>query len=432
MVNNIRLAFFPIAYGLSGALIGGTLNRIMIAELGLPATLVGFFFAVPLLISPIRVWLGYRSDGFPIFGRRREPYIVIGALLIGLGIISAVVFSVNIAQTSLGLFLGGLLAFALYGIGRNLGHNTFQALLSDRFSGDQKARAITLYEVATLLGLVAGAGGLGSALEDYDPARLLSVAIGVAAVVLVLATFAALWQEPGGDKLETAAEKARQIPFKKVLTDYVFSDPQVRTFFALVFFTFVGTLAQDVLLEPYGALVLNMSVGETTRLTAYWGVGVMIAMLLSGAILVKWLGFMRLMRIGMISSIVVFIGLIVSGLMGNPGLFKGLVFVMGLGTGLAGAGMLTGVISFTTAIRAGMLMGVWGVANMVGHAFGSLMGGGIVDLVRSLTGGNAFAAYGTVFALEVVMLLVALYLSTRLDVEESQAYAEAQGLAVAD
>ena len=409
MVNNIRLAFFPIAYGLSGALIGGTLNRIMIAELGLPATLVGFFFAVPLLISPIRVWLGYRSDGFPIFGRRREPYIVIGALLIGLGIISAVVFSVNIAQTSLGLFLGGLLAFALYGIGRNLGHNTFQALLSDRFSGDQKARAITLYEVATLLGLVAGAGGLGSALEDYDPARLLSVAIGVAAVVLVLATFAALWQEPGGDKLETAAEKARQIPFKKVLTDYVFSDPQVRTFFALVFFTFVGTLAQDVLLEPYGALVLNMSVGETTRLTAYWGVGVMIAMLLSGAILVKWLGFM-----------------------GNPGLFKGLVFVMGLGTGLAGAGMLTGVISFTTAIRAGMLMGVWGVANMVGHAFGSLMGGGIVDLVRSLTGGNAFAAYGTVFALEVVMLLVALYLSTRLDVEESQAYAEAQGLAVAD
>ncbi|MBC8506010.1 MAG: BCD family MFS transporter [Anaerolineales bacterium] len=432
ILNNIRLAFFPIAYGLSGALIGGTLNRIMIAELGLPATLVGFFFAVPLLISPIRVWLGYRSDGFPLFGRRREPYIVIGALLIGLGIISAVVLLVNIAQTSLGLFVGGLLAFVLYGIGRNLGHNTFQALLSDRFSGHQKARAITLYEVATLLGLVAGAGGLGAALEEYDPARLLSVAIGVAAVVLALATFAALWQEPRGDKLEAAAEKAREIPFKKVLTDYVFSDPQVRTFFALVFFTFVGTLAQDVLLEPYGALVLNMSVGETTRLTAFWGVGVMIAMLLSGAILVKWLGFMRLMRIGMISSIIVFIGLIVSGLMGNPGLFKGLVFVMGFGTGLAGAGMLTGVISFTTAIRAGMLMGVWGVANMVGHAFGSLMGGGIVDLVRSLTGGNAFAAYGTVFALEVVMLLVALYLSTRLDVEESQAYAEAQILVAAD
>ena len=428
ILNNIRLAFFPIAYGLSGALIGGTLNRVMIADLGLPASLVGLFFAVPLLVSPVRVWLGYRSDGFPIFGRRREPYIVLGALVIGLGIISATVLSVNIAQTSAALIIGGLVAFIVYGIGRNLGHNTFQALLSDRFSGDQKARAITLYEVATLLGLVAGAGGLGSALEEYDPARLVSVAIGVAVVVFVLATFAALWQEPRGEKLQAVADKAREIPFSQVLKDYVFADRQVRTFFALVFFTFVGTLAQDVLLEPYGALVLGMSVGDTTRLTAFWGVGVMISMLLSGAFLIKWLGYMRLMRIGMISSIVVFIGLIVIGLMGNPGIFKALVFVMGLGTGLAGAGMLTGVISFTTAIRAGMLMGVWGVANMIGHAFGSLMGGGIVDLVRGLTNGNAFAAYSTVFAVEVVMLLVALYLSTKLDVGESQAYVEEHNL----
>lgn len=50
ILNNIRLAFFPIAYGLSGALIGGTLNRVMIADLGLPASLVGLFFAVPLLV----------------------------------------------------------------------------------------------------------------------------------------------------------------------------------------------------------------------------------------------------------------------------------------------------------------------------------------------------------------------------------------------
>ena len=428
ILNNIRLAFFPIAYGLSGALIGGTLNRVMIADMGLPASLVGLFFAVPLLVSPVRVWLGYRSDGFPIFGRRREPYIVLGALIIGLGIISATMLSVKIAQASAVLIVGGLVAFIIYGIGRNLGHNTFQALLSDRFSGDQKARAITLYEVATLLGLVMGAGGLGSAFEEYDPARLVSVAIGVAIIVLILATFAALWQEPRDEKLQAAAEKAKEIPFSRVLKDYVIVDPQVRTFFVLVFFTFVGTLAQDVLLEPYGALVLDMSVGDTTRLTAFWGVGVMISMLLSGAILIKVLGYMRLMRIGMISSIAVFIGLIVTGVMGSPGIFRALVFVMGLGTGLAGAVMLTGVISFTTAIRAGMLMGVWGVANMVGHAFGSLMGGGIVDLVRGVTGGNAFAAYATVFALEIAMLVIALYLSTKLEVKESQAYVEEQTL----
>jgi len=48
----------------------------MVAELGLPLTLVGFLFALPMLEAPLRVWLGYRSDGYPVFGRRREPYIV--------------------------------------------------------------------------------------------------------------------------------------------------------------------------------------------------------------------------------------------------------------------------------------------------------------------------------------------------------------------
>ncbi|MEN8171499.1 MAG: BCD family MFS transporter [Chloroflexota bacterium] len=424
ILNNIRLAFFPIAYGLSGALIGGTLNRVLIADIGLPASLVGLFFAVPLLVSPIRVWLGYRSDGFPIFGKRREPYIVLGALLIGLGVTAATMLSIKIAQSSTAMIIGGILAFSLYGIGRNLGHNTFQALLSDRFDDNQKSRAITLYEVATLLGLVVGAGGLGKALEIYDPVRMVNVALGVAVIVFLLALFAALWQEPRGEKQVVAAEKSRAIPFKDVLSKYVLADKQVRLFFMLVFFTFIGTLAQDVLLEPYGALVLNMPVGETTRLTAYWGIGVMIAMLLSSIFLLKWMGFLRLMRIGMISSIVVFLGLIIVGWSGNPSIFKGLIFVMGLGTGLAGAGMLSGVISFTTAVRAGMLMGVWGVANMVGHAFGSLMGGGIVDLVRGITGGNAFAAYAAVFAMEVVMLVIALVLSTRLNMDSSRARIE--------
>ena len=105
-LNNIRLALFSIAYGLSGALIGGTLNRVMIADMGLPASLVAFFFALPLLISPLRVWFGYRSDGFPIFGKRREPYIVLGALIIGIGILAATTVAVQIQQATFALGLG--------------------------------------------------------------------------------------------------------------------------------------------------------------------------------------------------------------------------------------------------------------------------------------------------------------------------------------
>ena len=427
-LNNFRLAGFSIAYGLSGALIGGTLNRIMIADLGLPASLVAFFFAIPLLISPVRVWLGYRSDGFPLFGRRREPYIILGALIIGLGIIASANVAAKTTEVSALLVLGGVLSFLLYGIGRNLAHNTYQALITDRYDRTQRIRAITFYEVATLLGAVMGAGAIGRALETYEPARLVSVAVGVATVIFVLALFAAINQEPRNPLVQNATERARQIPFQKVLRDVVLADRQVRILFLLVIFTFIGTLAQDALLEPYGGLVLGMSVGDTTRLTMYWGLGVMFSMLLSGFFLLKWLGYMKLMRTGILLSIMVFIGLIVMGMVENAGAFKGLVFVMGLGTGLAGAGMLSGVVSFTTPIRAGMLMGVWGVANMVGHAVGNLLGGAIVDVMRFATG-SALAAYSTLFGMEAVMLLIALYLSTRLDVNDSQASIEERELA---
>ena len=429
-LNNFRLAGFSIAYGLSGALIGGTLNRIMIADLGIPASLVALFFAIPLLVSPVRVWLGYRSDGFPLFGRRREPYIVIGALIIGLGIIAAARTTANATQVSALLILSGILSFLLYGIGRNLAHNTYQALITDRYDKQQRTRAVTFYEVATLLGAVMGAGFIGKALETYEPSKLVSVATGVAVAVFVLALFAAINQEPRDVTAQNAAERARQVPFQKVLREAIFADKQVRILFTLVIFTFIGTLAQDALLEPYGGLVLGMSVGDTTRLTMFWGLGVLASMLLSGLFLIKWLGYMKLMRTGISLSIAVFIGLVVVGMSGNAGIFKSLVFVMGLGTGLAGAGMLSSIISFATPIRAGMLLGVFGVANMVGHAVGNLMGGTIVDVMRLATG-SALVAYSTLFGMEALMLVVALVLSTKLDANASQASVEEHELASA-
>lgn len=426
IIDIIRLGAFPIAYGLTGALVGGTLNRVMIADIGLPASLVGFFFAIPLLVSPARSWLGYRSDAYPIFRRRREPYILLGAVALSIGLILVTIITVRIASFTALLVIGALLSFVLYGFGRNLAHNSFQALISDNFKGPQRSRAVTGYEVVTLLGLVAGAGGLGQALETYNPGRLIAVSLGVSVIVVALTLLASIGQERVAAIVEDAAETARRTTFGKAMRELVLPDPQVRMFFVLVLLTFIGTLAQDVLLEPYGALVLDMPVGATTRLTAFWGLGVMASMLLSGMVLINLLGYMRVLRIGLISSIVVFAGVILSGAIGNPGLFRIFVLFMGLGTGLAGAGMLTGVINFTTEIRAGMLLGVWGMANMIGHALGSLMGGGVVGVMLGLSGNNALLAYSTVFALEIVFLAIAVVLSLRYNPQSSLAQEEAE------
>lgn len=435
LFNVLRLALFPISYGLAGALTGGTLNRVLIADLGISPTFVGLLFAIPLLEAPVRVWLGYRSDGYPVLGKRREPYILAGALLTALGVVLAVWVAVSQAPGTALLVVGSLLTFLLFGFGRNLSHNTFQALLADSFTGNARARAVTLYEVATLLGLVVGAGALGGVLGEYDPQQLLAVTLVSMTVAFVLALVAVLGNEKRSATSARASQAASQVPFMQALRTVVLPDAQVRRFFILVLFTFIGTLAQDVLLEPYGALVLGMDVGATTQLTAFWGVGVMIAMLLSGLLLIRFLGFKLVLRAGLVVSMVAFGGLIAVGSLGSVGAFRGLVLVMGLGTGMAGAGMLTGVIHFTTLIRAGMLMGVWGTANLIGRASGSLIGGAVVEVMQNLTG-SPLAAYSTVFGLEALLLVVALGLSFRLDFGASRAHAEeaqvfAEGLAAA-
>lgn len=422
IANHVRFGAFPVAYGLSGVLIGGTLNRVMIAELKLPATLVALLFALPLLVSPLRLWFGYRSDGFPIFGRRREPYLILGALLIGGGVAAIANWTVRTAATPAMFVPGAVLAFLLYGVGRNLAHNSYQALLAEKFSGTTRARAVTLYEVVTLLGSVMGAGALGKALEHYEPSRLVAVANVVGLAVVALAIVAVPGQEARATGAANA-ETARGKPFGEVVRDYVWADPQVRRLFVVVICTFIGTLAQDVLLEPYGALVLGMSVGATTRLTMFWGLGVLAAMLLSGLWLLRVLGALRLMRIGLGVSIVVFSAVAAVGLAGAPEAFRWLVLVMGFGTGLAGAGMLGSVVEFTTPVRAGLLMGVWGVANMLGHAAGSLMGGIVVDAMRLATG-SALAAYSALFAFEVAMLSAAFGLTLRLQPSATRATGE--------
>lgn len=422
--NAVRLAAFALGYGLTGALTGGTLNRIMVAEFGLPVSLVGLFFASSLFISPLRTWMGYRSDGHPVKGLRREPYMMLGAALSGIGIILAIVLLINTANSPLLLVMSVMVAFLIHEFGRNLSHNSFQALLSDKFSGHGRARAMTVYEIITLLGLVMGAGGIAGALRIYDPARLISVTIGVAIVTFGLSVFAALRNEPYDALTRTHIETARSKSFRHILREIALEDRQVRLFFLLIVFVIVGTLAQDVLLEPYGALVLNMDVAETSRLTMYWGLGVMAAMLVSGVLLIRYLGQLMVLRMGLVMTIAVFLGVMALGAAGYADAFRLVVLVMGLGTGLAGAGLLTAIINFTTPVRAGLLLGVWGFAMVLGRSLGSLFGGVIVDILSLLTANNYWLAYGAVFTLEAVLLGVALVLTMQLQVNDSTAYQE--------
>lgn len=421
LLHSLRLALFSIAYGLMGALVGGTLNRLLVAELGLPVSLVGFFLAIPLLTAPLRIWLGHRSDTHTLFGRRREPYIWAGAFLAAMGLIGIAFATASSRSPGSAIVVALLLCFIIYGFGRNLAHNIFQALLAERFTGHQR-RFITLYEAATLVGSVIGAGTVGQILEIYDPARLRGIALVIAIVAISFAVLATIRQESA--TMSAKAEQAQDKRLGTAVRELLIADPQVRRFFLLVLFTVIGTLTQDVLLEPYAALVLHMQVGATTRLTAFWGIGVLLAMLLSGTILIKWLGYQWVLRLGLVISMCMFVGLALLGTTGSIALLQPIILSMGFGTGLAGAGMLTGIISFTSPLRAGLMMGVWGMANLLGRAIGVLAGGIVVDIIQAFSNGNALLAYTSVFAGEAMLLIMALFLSFMIRIDQARASTE--------
>ncbi|NJK79837.1 MAG: BCD family MFS transporter [Chloroflexaceae bacterium] len=150
----LRLAAFPLGLGLTSVLVNGTLNRVMIVEQGLPEILVGLCFALPLLVAPVRVWMGYQSDTRPLWGMRRTPYILAGSVVSGIGILCATLLILALPATQplvTGALIGAvLLAFMGYGMGRHLASNTFEALIADTFHGPQRPRAVTLFKVALL------------------------------------------------------------------------------------------------------------------------------------------------------------------------------------------------------------------------------------------------------------------------------------------
>ncbi|MGA1302197.1 MAG: PucC family protein, partial [Burkholderiaceae bacterium] len=78
----LRLSLFQVSVGLATALLVGTLNRVLIVELGVAAWLVASMVALPVLVAPFRALVGFRSDTHrSAIGWRRVPYIWMGSLL---------------------------------------------------------------------------------------------------------------------------------------------------------------------------------------------------------------------------------------------------------------------------------------------------------------------------------------------------------------
>ncbi len=414
----LRLSLVQVSVGMSLVLLVGTLNRVMIVELGLAATIVAAMIALPVLFAPFRALIGYRSDTYKcVLGWRRVPFLFRGSMLQfgGLAIMpfALLVLAGEGQSDRAPAWIGQVsaaLAFLLVGAGLHTTQTVGLALATDLAKPEQRPNIVGLMYVMLLVGMIGASLVFGFALEPFSPGRLIQVIQATAVVTLVLNAIALWKQEPRRSRTE--AELTSDDPsFTEAIAHYLRGDRALARLLAVG----LGTMAfgmQDVLLEPYGGEVLGMTVSETTRLTASLAGGSLAGFALASRVLSRGADPFRMALAGAVIGAGAFCAVLAAAPLGSGGLFVAGVMAVGFGGGLFGHGTLTATMNHAPKDQAGLALGAWGAVQAsaagLGVAIGAPvrdLGGALPSLVASL---GPASGYTLVFLLEIALLLAAI------------------------
>lgn len=406
--------------GMNALLVFGVLNRVMINEWKINAALVGIFVCAHYVVCPMRTLAGYASDTRPLWGYRRTPYII-GGMLVAFGALLLILHAAQWMRTQ--PFWGSLAcgtAFALWGLGLNAASVPYLALMSD-LSGPYRARTISVaWFMMVAFGIVAtgiviakyfdlnlsklstDVTALDAAALDQVLQQLFYTVVGVS-VVLMLAAIIGMESRHHS----SVAEEEKPPTLRETLA-VMTADRDSKVFFAVVALGIFGVNAQDVLLEPYGAQVLHMSLAETTRLQPTWGGATLLSMLLAGFVLARRLSRKQIALMGAVLSTLGLALVIAAANLGTSVLRIG-VFTLGMGSGIFAVGALSMMMDMTRPGQAATYLGVWGIAQALAQGLAGLTAGVGRAGLEAVTGHIGFAYQG-VFALEAIALVATVWL----------------------
>jgi MFS transporter, BCD family, chlorophyll transporter len=431
----LRLSLFKVTMGMTTALLIGTLNRVMIVELGVAAWLVSLMLALPLLVAPFRAVTGYHSDTHrSAFGWKRVPFMWGGTLIqfFGLAIMPfALLVLSGQGAVPVPSWVGqgaAAMAFLMVGAGLQTSQTAGLALATDQASAATRPRVVALMYTMLLLGAVIGSFVYSFLLSDFTPQRLVQVVQGTAMVVLVLNAFALWKQEPRNPQRAAQMKTERPEAFKLVWQRFI-NNGRTRRF---LWATGLGTMAfnmQDIVLEPYGGEILKLSVGATSALTAMLAGGALIGFLIAGRSLSKGADPLRLAAYGALAGLPAFSAVIFSAPLDAGWLFRAGALGIGLGGGLFAVGTLSAAMRLEDhkdgdrvgnggkdAGFIGLALGAWGAVQSIAAGLAMFFGGAIRDGISSLAEQGALGTtlampvtgYSFVYHIEMLLLFVTL------------------------
>jgi len=432
LLRLLRLSLFQASVGMMMVLLYGTLNRVMVVEKGVPPWLIGLMVALPVLFAPFRALIGFKSDIHEsAFGWRRVPYIWFGTLMQfgGLAIMpfALLLMAEGGSVPTFVTWIAAGFAFLLAGAGLHTTQTAGLALATDLANDETRPRVVALLFVVLQVSMLISALVFGALLTDFNSmpvgaanARLIGVLQG-AALVVVAFNMLALWKQEAVNrdraeqiKADRAAHKAPP-RFRETWGRFIGAGNATRLLIALGLGT-AGFQMQDILLEPYGGEVLGLTVAQTTRLTAIWAFGTLVAFALSARLLGRGTDPYRIAGSGAVVGMFAFAAVIFADPLGSPLLFRFGALLIGFGGGLFAVGTLTAAMDMAESGGSGLALGAWGAVQATSYGIAMFLGGTIRDVVKTLATNGVFGAnldgpavgYAVVYNLEIVLLIVTL------------------------
>jgi BCD family chlorophyll transporter-like MFS transporter len=414
----LRLSLFQISVGMAVVLLTGTLNRVMIFELGVPAWLIALMVSLPLVFAPLRALIGFRSDTHrSVLGWRRVPYIWFGTLM-QFGGLAIMPFALLVLSGDghgpawIGV-VGAALAFLLTGAGMHTAQTAGLALAGDLAPESSRPRVIALLYVMLLVGMVGSALIFALALADFEQIRLIRVIQGAALATMILNCLA-LWKQEPRSPATTDPDRPR-VSFRLAWRELM-REPGMRRFLLAVGLGSAAFSMQDILLEPYGAEILGLSVSATTILTALLAGGALAAFAYAARALGRGGDPHRLAAIGVLVGIVGFTAVVLAAPVNSGLIFRIGTTLIGFGGGLFAVSTLTAAMDMGGQSDNGLVLGAWGAVQATAIGTGVALGGGLRDFVDGLAAaghlGPALSgpavAYGFVYQVEIVVLFLTL------------------------
>lgn len=418
----LRLSLFQVTTGISLVLLVGTLNRVMIVELDVPASLVGIMIALPVVFAPFRAIIGFRSDNHrSALGWRRVPFIWKGSLWqFGGFAIMPFALLVLAGQGEAGAapawigHVSAAIAFLLVGIGVHTVQTAGLALVTDLTPEESHPRVVGLMYVMLLLGMMASALVFGWALTDFSPGRLVRVIQGTAVAILAL-NMIAVWQQESRQRGRDKVDPASDPTFGESWATLKQGGQLVRRLVVVG----VGTMAfgmADILLEPFGGQVLGLSVSATTRLTALFALGGLLGFAVASAVAARKVDAHRVAQVGAAIGIPAFVLVVIAEPSGLTSLFLMGNFLIGFGGALFSHGTLTAAMNRAPEDQAGLSLGAWGAVQATAAGLAIVVSSTLRDVVDFSFGSSGglpgvegvAVGYVAVYAIEVIILVVTL------------------------